>query len=85
MVAIDRPPFGLSQRPRTWEGGEQGSPYTNEVLFRHAWDKPRIASPQGVDHMRTRAWLCWPWEAPTCTGPERYLLTWVNHHTFKSW
>lgn len=31
VVAIDRPPFGLSQRPRTWEGGDQGSPYTNEV------------------------------------------------------
>ncbi len=31
VIAIDRPPFGLSQRPRTWEGGDQGSPYTNEV------------------------------------------------------
>lgn len=30
VIAFDRPPYGLSQRPLTWEGGDEGSPYTNK-------------------------------------------------------
>lgn len=31
VIAFDRPPYGLSQRPLTWEGGDEGSPYTNKA------------------------------------------------------
>ena len=31
VIAFDRPPYGLSQRPLSWEGGEEGSPYTNQA------------------------------------------------------
>lgn len=27
-VAYDRPPFGLSERPLSWRGGDEGNPYT---------------------------------------------------------
>ena len=30
VIAFDRPPFGLSQRPLTWQG-EESNPYTNQV------------------------------------------------------
>lgn len=28
VIAFDRPPFGLTQRPLTWEGGADADPYT---------------------------------------------------------
>ena len=31
VIAFDRPPYGLSQRPLSWEGGDEGSPYTNQA------------------------------------------------------
>lgn len=32
VIAFDRPPFGLSQRPLTWQGEGEANPYTAEVL-----------------------------------------------------
>ena len=31
VIAFDRPPYGLSQRPLSWQGGDEGSPYTNQA------------------------------------------------------
>lgn len=28
VIAFDRPPFGLTERPLTWEGGADADPYT---------------------------------------------------------
>ena len=28
VVAFDRPPFGLTERPLSWEGGSDADPYT---------------------------------------------------------
>ena len=33
MIAFDRPPFGLTERPLQWEGGDANNPYTPEVWF----------------------------------------------------
>lgn len=32
VIAFDRPPYGLSERPLTWPAGPEGNPYTSEVL-----------------------------------------------------
>ena len=31
VIAFDRPPFGLTQRPLAWEGAEEDNPYTSPV------------------------------------------------------
>ena len=31
VIAFDRPPFGLTQRPLVWEGAEEDNPYTSPV------------------------------------------------------
>jgi len=31
VIAFDRPPFGLTERPLQWTGGDIMSPYTSEV------------------------------------------------------
>ena len=31
VIAFDRPPFGLTERPLQWPGGDTMSPYTSEV------------------------------------------------------
>lgn len=31
VIAFDRPPFGLSERPLTWQGSEEDNPYTSQV------------------------------------------------------
>ena len=31
VIAFDRPPYGLSERPMSWSSGPAGNPYTNEV------------------------------------------------------
>ena len=31
VIAFDRPPFGLTERPLQWSGGDAMSPYTSEV------------------------------------------------------
>lgn len=31
VIAFDRPPFGLTERPLHWSGGDAMSPYTSEV------------------------------------------------------
>jgi hypothetical protein len=31
VIAFDRPPFGLTERPLQWPGGDAMSPYTSEV------------------------------------------------------
>lgn len=31
VIAFDRPPYGLSERPLTWPEGPEGNPYTSEV------------------------------------------------------
>lgn len=33
VIAFDRPPYGLSERPLTWPEGPEGNPYTSEVSF----------------------------------------------------
>jgi hypothetical protein len=32
VIAFDRPPFGLTERPLRWEGGEEANPYTAAVM-----------------------------------------------------
>lgn len=34
IVAVDRPPFGLSQRPLKWPEGPDTNPYSNQVMQR---------------------------------------------------
>lgn len=34
VIAFDRPPFGLTERPLQWSGGDALSPYTSEVPHR---------------------------------------------------
>lgn len=31
VIAFDRPPFGLTERPLTWTGGDANSPYSAQV------------------------------------------------------
>ena len=31
VIAFDRPPYGLSERPLSWAEGPEGNPYTSEV------------------------------------------------------
>ncbi len=31
VIAFDRPPYGLSERPLTWPEGPEGNPYTSEA------------------------------------------------------
>ena len=31
VIAFDRPPYGLSERPMTWPEGPEGNPYTSEA------------------------------------------------------
>lgn len=31
VIAFDRPPFGLTERPLQWEGGQENSPYGLKV------------------------------------------------------
>ncbi len=31
VIAFDRPPFGLSERPLNWQGSEEDNPYTSSV------------------------------------------------------
>ena len=33
VIAFDRPPYGLSERPMTWPEGPEGNPYTSEASF----------------------------------------------------
>ena len=33
VIAFDRPPFGLTERPLQWPGGNAMSPYTSEVCL----------------------------------------------------
>ncbi len=33
VIAFDRPPFGLSQRPLRWQGDGEDNPYTAEVPY----------------------------------------------------
>lgn len=39
VIAFDRPPFGLTERPLSWEGGDAQSPYSTQVriLLQHIW------------------------------------------------
>lgn len=36
VIAFDRPPYGLSERPMTWPEGPEGNPYTSEAGARFA-------------------------------------------------
>ncbi|DBA94317.1 hypothetical protein WJX77_007900 [Trebouxia sp. C0004] len=36
VIAFDRPPYGLSERPLTWPAGPEGNPYTSEAGARYA-------------------------------------------------
>ena len=41
VIAFDRPPFGLTERPLSWEGGDAQSPYSTQVrLLALAHKKP---------------------------------------------
>lgn len=31
VIAFDRPPFGLTERPLSWTGGDANSPYSAQV------------------------------------------------------
>ncbi len=31
VIAFDRPPFGLTERPLSWSGGDANSPYSAQV------------------------------------------------------
>ena len=33
VIAFDRPPYGLSERPMSWPEGPEGNPYTSEVAW----------------------------------------------------
>lgn len=33
VIAFDRPPYGLSERPMTWAEGPEGNPYTSEASY----------------------------------------------------
>ena len=36
VIAFDRPPYGLSERPMTWPEGPEGNPYTSEASSLYA-------------------------------------------------
>lgn len=36
VIAFDRPPYGLSERPMSWPQGPEGNPYTSEAGARYA-------------------------------------------------
>lgn len=42
VIALDRPPFGLTERPLQWPGGDAMSPYTSEVCLTPLSITPRF-------------------------------------------
>ncbi len=53
VIAFDRPPYGLSERPLTWPAGPEGNPYTSEVIvpIHTAYVLPSVAVPGMIIHM----------------------------------
>lgn len=42
VIAFDRPPYGLSERPMTWPEGPEGNPYTSEASLHCAVSSPCV-------------------------------------------
>lgn len=58
VIAFDRPPFGLTERPMSWEGGDAQSPYSTEVC----WSSPhavQVPDPTRAITPVSTASLCW--------------------------
>jgi hypothetical protein len=56
VIAFDRPPFGLTERPLQWAGGAQNSPYSARVR-RCSTHCRTLDSNAGRAHRRC-AWSC---------------------------
>ena len=53
VIAFDRPPYGLSERPLTWPAGPEGNPYTSEVIvpIHTAYVLPSVPVPEIMTHV----------------------------------
>lgn len=60
VIAFDRPPYGLSERPLSWPAGPEGNPYTSEVfvLIYTAYVSPSVAVPAKIVRMLVSDVVC---------------------------